>query len=105
MTLDFSVRFLIVFGSILVPFWPPKWSPGDARELVVRPVEGVQDGLGIVLVRSFVRLAVWLRFFVAFWCLLVPFGGALGVVLVCSWGCLGASWGLYSARWSPLLWL
>ena len=31
--LEFSLRFLIVLGSILVPFWPPKWSPGDAAEL------------------------------------------------------------------------
>ena len=30
MTLDFSLRFLIVLGSILVPFWPPKWAPGGA---------------------------------------------------------------------------
>ena len=28
---------------------------------------------------------------------------SLGVVLVCSWGCLGASWGLSLARWSSLL--
>ena len=27
---------------------------------------------------------------------------SFGVVLVCSWGCLGASWGLSSSRWSPL---
>ena len=48
----------------------------------------VQDGLGIVLVRSFFRLAVWLRFLVAFgafwgctWGRFGPFGRLLGVVL------------------------
>ena len=30
MTVDFPLRFLIVLGSILVPFWPPKWRPGSA---------------------------------------------------------------------------
>ena len=31
--LEFSLRFLIVWGSALVPFWPPKWSPGGVAEL------------------------------------------------------------------------
>ena len=53
---------------------------------------GVQDGLGIVLVQSFFRLAVWLRFFVALGCLLVPFGGALGVVWSLLEGFLGSFW-------------
>ena len=44
------------------------------------------------MVRFFFRLAVWLRFLVAFGCLLVPFGGALGVVL----GLWKASWGRFS---------
>ena len=72
-------------------FWPPKWSPGGARELVVWPVEAVQDGLGIDLVRSFFRLAVWVRFF-----------GPLGLLLGPSWGApravlahLGLSWGRF----------
>ena len=68
--LDFSLRFLIVLGSILVPFWPPKWSPGGAQIAVLRPLGAVHDGLGIVLVRSFFRLVVRDRFF-----------GRLGVVL------------------------
>ena len=90
--LAFSLRFWIVFGSVLVPFWPPKWSPGGAHEPRLRPLGWVQDGLGIVLVRSFFRLAVWLRFLVAFGCLLVPFGGALGVVLGLLEGFLGSFW-------------
>ena len=48
----------------------------------------VQDGLGIVLVRSFFRLAVWDRFFEPLGCLLESFSGALGVIL----GHLGSSW-------------
>ena len=31
--LEFSLQFLIVLGSILVPFSPPKWNPGGAAEL------------------------------------------------------------------------
>ena len=46
-----------------MPFWPPKWSPRGARELVVWPVEAVQDGLEIVLVRFSCRLVVRDRFF------------------------------------------
>ena len=30
---EFSLRFLIVLGSVLVPFWGPKWRPGGAAEL------------------------------------------------------------------------
>ena len=93
--LEFSIRLLIVLGSILVPFWPPKWSPGGAAELVVGAAElvvidllAVQDGLGIVLVRSFFRLAAWDRFFEPLGCLLESFSGALGVIL----GHLGSSW-------------
>ena len=44
------------------------------HELVVPPHWGVQDGLGFVLVRSFFRLAVWVRFF-----------DPLGLVLGLSW--------------------
>ena len=52
------------------------------------PSCGIQDGLGIVLVRSFFRLAVWDRFFEPLGCLLESFSGALGVIL----GHLGSSW-------------
>ena len=48
----------------------------------------VQDGLGIVLVRAFFRLAVWDRFLKPLGCLLESFSGALGVIL----GHLGSSW-------------
>ena len=41
----------------------------------------VQDGLGIVLVRSFFRLAVWIRFFGPLGLVLGSFWGAPGVVL------------------------
>ena len=46
-----------------MPIWLPKWSPGGAAEFVVICGWAVQDGLGIVLVRSFFRLVVRDRFF------------------------------------------
>ena len=49
---------------------------------------GIQDGLGIVLVRLFFRLAVWDRFLGPLGCLLGSFWGALGVIF----GNLGSSW-------------
>ena len=82
MTLDFSLRFLIALGSILVPFWPPKWLPRGAREPVLRPLGGVQDGLEIVLVRFSCRLVVRDRFFCRLGVVLGSFLGAPGVVLV-----------------------
>ena len=53
--LDFSLRFLIVFGSILVPFWPPTWSPKTPLSCANRPWGGPrrsQDRLGSVLFSS-----------------------------------------------------
>ena len=88
MPLDFSLRFFIVLGSIWVPFLAPKWLPGGAAGLVVIGPGAVQDGLGIVLVRSFFRLAVRVRLFDPLGLLLGSSGGALGPVL----GCLGLSW-------------
>ena len=79
--LEFSLRFLIVLGSILVPFWPPKWSPGGGAELVVIDPLAVQDGLGIVLVRSFFRLAIRDRFLGPLGCLLESFWDVFGLVL------------------------
>ena len=48
----------------------------------------VQDGLGVVLVRSFFRLAVWVPFFGPLVLLLVPSWGAPGPFLAR----LGVSW-------------
>ena len=76
-----------------MPFWAPKWSPGGAAELVVIGAWPVQGGLGIVLVRSFFRLAVWDRFFEPLGCLLESFSGVLGVIL----GHLGSSWVRFGA--------
>ena len=61
--LEFSLRCLIVLASIWVPFWYPKWNPWGECKLGVAPRWGIQGGLGIVLVRSFFRLAVSFRFF------------------------------------------
>ena len=54
---------------------------------------GVQEGLGIVLVRFYFRLAVRVRFFDPLGLLLGPSWGALGPVF----GCLGLSWGRFGA--------
>ena len=87
LTLDFSLRFWIVFGSVLVPIWPPKWLPRGAREPVLRPLGGIQDGLEIVLVRFSCRLVVRDRFFCPLGLVLGSSLRAPGVVLVL----LGAS--------------
>ena len=96
--LDFSLRFLIVSESILVPFEAPKWLPGGAAGLMVIGPGAVQDGLGIVLVRSFFRLALRDRFFQPIGCLLESFWGAFGIVL----GHLGLSWARFGSSWALL---
>ena len=62
----------------------------------------VQDGLGIVLVRSFFRLAIRDRFWGPLGCLLESFWGVFGLVL----GHLGLSWArfwaLRVAFWNPI---
>ena len=66
------------------------------------PPCGIQGGLGIVLVRSFFRLAVGGLFFDALGCLLESFWGIFGLVL----GHLGLSWArfwaLRVAFWNPI---
>lgn len=53
----------------------------------------VQDGLGIVLVRSVFRLAVWVGFFIPLGLLLGSFWVAFGLFL----GHLGVSWARFGA--------
>ena len=65
-----------------MPIWPLKWLLGGARELMVWPCGGVQDGLEIVLVRFSCRLVVRDRFFGRLEVVLGSFLGAPGVVLV-----------------------
>ena len=80
MTLDFSLRFLILLGSILVPFWPPKWSPWGAAELRKSALGRSKTVLG----------SSWFgHFFV------LSFGIAFLVVL-------GSSWGRFWSSWAPL---
>ena len=55
--------------------------------MVIDPL-AVQDGLGIVLIRFFFRLAVWVRFFDPLGLLLGSFWAASGSVL----GLFGPSW-------------
>ena len=59
---------------------------------------GMQDGLGIVLVRSFFRLAVWVRFFNPLELLLGSFWAASGLVL----SHLGLSWARFGSSWALL---
>ena len=56
----------------------------------------VQDGLGIVLGRSFFRLAVWVRFFIPLRPLLGSFWVAVGLFL----GHLGLSWVRFGSSWA-----
>ena len=81
-TLDFYHRFLIVLGSILGPFWPPKWVPRGECKLGLGPLGPIQDGPKIVWVRSFFRLVVRDRFFGRLGVVLGSFLAAPGVVLV-----------------------
>ena len=53
----------------------------------------VQDGLGIVLGRSFFRLAVWVRFFIPLRSLLGSFWVAFGLFLDYLGVVLGSFWG------------
>ena len=78
MPLDFSLRFLIVLGSILVPFWPPKWAPGGA------PILRESAGWGSKTVprSSWFGPFFVLSFGIAFLVVLGSFLGAPGVVLV-----------------------
>ena len=59
---------------------------------------GVQDGLGIFLVRFFFHLAVRVRFFVPLGRLLGSSWGAFGSVL----GRLGLSWARFGSSWALL---
>ena len=58
----------------------------------------VQDGLGIVLVRFFFRLAVRVRFLNPLELLLGSFRGASGLIL----GHLGLSWARFGSSWALL---
>ena len=59
---------------------------------------GIQGGVGIVLVRSFFRLAVWVRFFGPLGRLLGSSWVALGLVL----NHLGLSWARFGSSWALL---
>ena len=97
--LEFSLRFLIVLGSVLVPFWPPKWSPWGDWKLGVPPPLGDRrrswDRLGSVLFSS-------CRSGSLFWASWVP----LGVVLGDLWPRFGPSWARFGALrvsfWNPI---
>ena len=62
----------------------------------------VQDGLGIILVRSFFRLAIRDHFFRTLGCVLESFWAVIGLVL----GHVGLSWDRFGALrvafWNPI---
>ena len=93
LTLDFSLRFLIVLGSILVPFWPPKWAPGGApilRESALGWSKTVQRS-------SWFGPFFVLSFGIAFLVVLGSFGGHF-------WALRGSFWcffGISTLRFNP----
>ena len=73
--LRFSLRFLIVLGSVLVPFWPPKWRPGGPKRAPKRsPKTTKKRSENRCKKRSHVRTVSR------------PTWGDLGPILVPSWG-------------------
>ena len=95
--LEFWLRFLIVLGSFFISLWMPKWIPEGGGIVLMGPLGPPGRSRGCL------GPLRWLS-----WGSGSGFGyseASLGVVLVCSWGCLGACWGLSSARWSPFFWL
>ena len=101
--LDFSLRFWIVFGFFLDAIWAPKWPPTGDTQMPFGGLEGVQDGLGVVLLRSLFRLAVWVGFLDPLGLLLGPCWCAPGPLLGSSWGLLGVFWCAPAAVWVHLL--
>ena len=99
--------FRFDFGSFSVPFWVVFGRPNGPLEVTERganrPLGRSQDGLGVVLVRFLVRLAVWDRFCALFspswdhfWPLVVLFTAFLGQIFN-SWvpfWCLFLTFGL-----------
>ena len=96
--LDFSLRFLIFFGSVLAPFWVPKWSPTGATKAHLGGLGRLQVGAVLVLGRFFVRLVVWDRFFRSLRPLLGPFlivPGAICLFLRDLFRFVGVVWGRF----------
>ena len=85
--LEFSLRFLIVLGSILVPFWPPKWSPVGAAELC----KSAGGRSKTVLGSSWFGPFFVLRFEITFLSLLGH-----------SWGRFGRFWPRFEPSWALL---
>ena len=98
---SFFDRFRLRFGAV----WDVKMYPQSDTELPGGGPWGVQGGLGLVLVRSFVRLVARCCFLDPLALLLGPFWDALGPIfghLRPSWGHLGPSWGHLGPTWCHL---
>ena len=85
--LEFSLRFLIVLGSILVPFWPPKWHPGSAW-IVGKSALGRSK---TVPRSSWFGPFFVLSFGIAFLVVLGSFGGRFGALRGSFWCFFGSS--------------
>ena len=97
LSLEFSLRFLIVWGSVLVPFWPPKWSPGSAW-IVGNPAPGRPK---TVLGSSWIGPFFVLQLGFAFLILLGSSWGRFGSLLASpSWALLGAFLGRPGLSWA-----
>ena len=78
--LDFSLRFLIVLGSVLVPIWPPKWSPRGTAELRKSARGGSKTFLGSSWFGPFFVSRLGIAFLTLLSSSWARFGGLLGVV-------------------------
>ena len=91
--LRFSLRFLIVLGSILEPIWPPKWAPGGAAELCKSALGGSKT----VLKLSWFGSLVVLSFGIGFWVVLGSFWGHFGTL----WGSFWCFFSISTHRFNP----
>ena len=87
LTLDFSLRFLIAVTIILVPFWPPEWSPEGAAELGKSALGGSKT----VPRSSWFDPFFVLSFGIAFLVVLGSFGGRFGALRGSFWCFFGSS--------------
>ena len=96
---SFFDRFRLRFGAV----WGAKMDPQIDTELPGGGPWGVQGGLGLVLVRSFVRLVARVRFFDPLALLLGPFRDDLGLVLGLLGPLFGSAGPFLAFSWGGLL--
>jgi len=102
---SFFDRFRLRFGAV----WGAKMDPKSGTKLPGGGPWGVQGGLGLVLVRSFVRLVARCCFLDPLALPLGPFWDVLGSIFGhlrpswgLSWALLGPSWANFEPSWALL---